>query len=130
VAKLAVKQESDFQIHQRCEQLETQVKEMKGKEEYLNKTISKCEHTIRKQRSTIDDLQAKIDELDAFKMTTLDNTVHKLAEQEGLFYSLLESERIRKAQDQHNQPVPTMSVMSFNPSLEEQNQQKEKSLIY
>jgi len=72
--KQILKQESDKQIYQKWSLLETNLRNVKAKEDSFNKIIHKNENLIKNQQSQIKDLEFKINELNAFKLMILDST--------------------------------------------------------
>ena len=122
-AKLAVKQESDLMMFKRNIQLEDELKLVKSNEFSLDKKIKDCEKEISRQRVSMDDMNMRIDELEAFKLTTLDSTVHQLAEQEELLISSQELnkpnpklQKINKASESND--LPTFGCVSFQKDCE------------
>lgn len=108
--KLAVKQEYDAQMCKNYYKLESEFKYTKEKELQFSQIIKENELTIKRQQKMIEELNLKFDELDAFKITTLDRTVHQLAEQEDLLIQIQDLERSKSKTQykiQESQDLPT-----------------------
>jgi hypothetical protein len=104
-------------VLQKLTLLETDYALLRDKETFTKQTIRTHETTIQNQQKIIEDLGFRIDELDAFKLTTLDSSVHQLAEQEELLFTLQESEKQKKNKlgaSNENVDLPTFGGVSFN----------------
>lgn len=103
--------------------LEEELRTTKDKYSDFDKILKESENTILKQQHTIEELNEKIDELEAFKLTTLDKTVHQLAEQEDLMIHAIDQDKrmtlgqLRRPNE--SQDLPTFGCMSFNPKESE-----------
>lgn len=107
-------------------QLETDFNILREKDTFMRQTIRNNEITIQNQQKIIEDLSYRIDELDAFKLTCLDSTVHQLAEHEELLFTVQESEKMRKINSSttlENSDLPTFGGVSFNQDADNKNNQ-------
>jgi hypothetical protein len=84
-SKLSMKQESDVLMMKKNCKLKNELKLAQDREVILNKKIEEWDKQSHKFQVTINEMNNRIDELEALKMTFLDKTIHQLAEQEELF---------------------------------------------
>ena len=115
-----------MQVIKRVGQLETDVSLLKDKNNFMKQTVRNHEVTIQTQQKIIEDLGYRIDELEAFKLTCLDSTVHQLAEQEELLFTVQEHEKMKKINSSttiENSDLPTFGGVSFNQDTGMKSQQ-------
>lgn len=87
------------------------------------KTVEAQDALIKNHKKTITDLNYKIEELDNFKITMLDHTVHQLAEQEELIIKLQESlkhqNRPGNKHDHNSDEIHTFGGTSFSQDIDQ-----------
>lgn len=75
---MLLNQETDTRMYTRLSQMESEIKRYKEQEISLNLTIEKLEKNLIKHQKVIEKMNLKLEELDAFKLAVLDQTVHQL----------------------------------------------------
>jgi len=124
--KLSVKQESDKQIYKKWTYLENDLRSSREKQTKFKKMLHQNESIMVQQNRTINKLSQRIDELEAFRLLTLDSTVNKLANEEELIHKIKDAASIKKnsmLNPNENQDLPTFGGMSFSQDLENKNGQ-------
>lgn len=117
-SKLLLKQETDARMYARLAHMENELKRYEEREASMNLVIENHEKNLIKHKKVIEKMNVKLEELDAFKLAVLDQTVHQLCEQEELLLNVRVDERKKREKESMRQSyssqVQTFGCMSFN----------------